>query len=363
MKKTIYHAVGMMSGTSLDGLDIAYACFEPTDQEWKYRLLSHETYAYPDTLTEMLARAGSMSAIEFVVLDIKLGEFMAEQLTNFMKRYQCDIDLIANHGHTIFHRPHIGFSTQIGHGPTIAAKVGIPVVDNFRSLDVALGGQGAPLVPIGDRLLFGEYHYCLNLGGICNISFENDGSRIAFDIGGCNIILNSLAQELEKPFDKNGDMAKEGKLIKSLFNELNALPYFQKPFPKSLGREWVDQAVFPIIEESDARVKDKLCTVCHHIAYQINRALELAIPQTSKKGHKNRLLITGGGAHNKFLIELINTYSPKIDVTVPDSSLINFKEALIFAFLGVLRWRGEVNTLRSVTGANRDACGGVIHRG
>ena len=359
-----YHAIGIMSGTSLDGLDIAYAKFYLTKDEWKFDLIAYETHSYTSEMREMLEQVGTKSGIELVVADIRLGEFMAAKLNHFIKRNSCQPDFVASHGHTVFHRPQIGFSTQIGNGPTLAAKVGIPAINDFRSLDVALGGQGAPLVPIGDRLLFGEYHFCLNLGGISNVSFEHEGQRVAFDIGGCNLLLNKLAQELEHAYDRNGDIAREGKLDKGLFDDLNSLPYFGKPFPKSLGREWIDQSVFPILEESDIRVKDKLCTAVHHIAYQIGRSLDKALSEQPKQaGRQNRALITGGGARNGFLIEQINTYNPKIDVTVPDVAIIDFKEALVFAFLGVLRWRGEVNTLRSVTGASRDACSGVIHRG
>ncbi len=350
----------MMSGTSLDGLDISYARYEKKGEQWKYTLLSYETYPYPLEIEDLISSIYNKSGLELTMADVQLGNFMGNQVKKFLKRYECAPDFIANHGHTIFHRPEIGFSTQIGHGPTIAALTGIPVIDDFRSLDVALGGQGAPLVPIGDRLLFGDYHYCLNLGGISNVSFENDGLRIAFDISACNTALNYLSKELNKTYDSNGDIASEGKLSRTLFDQLNELPYFKKSFPKSLGREWIEQYIFPILDDSEIRVKDKLCTVCHHIAYQISEAVKQAIPDEGKKGRR-RMLVTGGGAHNRFLIEQINSYNPRLDITVPDKALIDFKEALVFGFLGTLRWRGEVNTLRSVTGASRDASSGVIH--
>lgn len=357
-----YPVIGLMSGTSLDGLDIVYARFTHHKNQWTYEILAAETYAYPVELIKILEELGTKSALNFVQVDIDLGRFFANKVNLFIKRHHCKPLLIASHGHTIFHRPERGFSTQIGHGPTIAGLTGLPVINDFRSADVALEGQGAPLVPIGDRLLFPDYHFCLNLGGIANISFEHQNKRVAFDISACNIILNHLANKLEQPFDNGGELAREGRQEQELIDELNALPYFERPFPKSLGREWVDEAMLPLIEAYDGRVRDKLNTCCHHIAQQIALAIRRAEPQAiSKKGFKCRMLITGGGAYNKFLVEQINSYNPSLNITVPDSRLISFKEALIFGFLGVLRWRGEINVLRSVTGARRDSSGGALH--
>lgn len=358
-----YHAIGLMSGTSLDGLDVVYTKFTHSKGSWRYEILAAETYAYPKSMLQSLIELPSQSALDFVKADIELGKFFAERVDHFIKRHSCKPQLIASHGHTIFHRPDLGFTTQIGHGPTIAGLLGIPVVNDFRSADVALSGQGAPLVPIGDRLLFPDYHFCLNLGGIANISFEYKGKRVAFDITACNLILNYLANKLEQPFDKDGALAREGRQEQELIDELNELPYFEQPFPKSLGREWVDDTMIPLVEGYDGRIRDKLCTACHHIAMQVALAVRRAEPQgTVKKGMRRRMLITGGGAYNKFLIEQINFYNPSLNITVPDSRLISFKEALIFAFLGVLRLRGEVNVLRSVTGAKRDSSSGVVHQ-
>jgi anhydro-N-acetylmuramic acid kinase len=263
-----------------------------------------------------------------------------------------DLDAVCSHGHTILHQPQNGFTLQIGNLPKVAALVNEKVVCDFRVQDVQLGGQGAPLVPIGDRILFSEFDYCLNLGGFSNISFEENGTRFAFDISPVNTVLNFYANQLGLEYDNEGKIAQKGKLNLELLNELNALAYYSKPFPKSLGFEFVKEIVLPLIENYSIAIEDKMHTFTEHIAWQTNLAL------AKKEG---KMLITGGGAYNKFLLERMHFYLPNIEIVVPDGNTLEFKEALIFALLGVLKLRNAINVLSSVTGAKNDHSSGVIY--
>ena len=239
-----------------------------------------------------------------------------------------------------------------GRVPAIAAETGLPVICDFRSLDVAFGGQGAPLVPAGDRHLFPEYDYCLNLGGIANISCEENGERFAFDICPANMVLNNIASHLNIPYDPFGSLARRGKINRKLFRELGRLDYYQRRPPKSLGKEWVMSDFLPLLEQAHISYEDKLRTVTEHIAHQISVILK---PDPEKK-----MLVTGGGAFNIFLVEKIREKC-RTEIVVPGDDIVNFKEALVFAFLGVLRWWNEVNCLKSCTGASQDTCGGAVY--
>ncbi|MBL0102503.1 MAG: anhydro-N-acetylmuramic acid kinase [Bacteroidetes bacterium] len=349
--KQIYHVLGIMSGTSLDGVDLAFCEFEKKDR-WNFQLIAGETIPYSQAWSEQLRNAPTLSAESLMRLNSEYGTFLGKLASDFCFRHKLKPDFISSHGHTIFHRPNESYTLQIGSGPHIAAATSLPVIFDFRSGDVALGGQGAPLVPIGDRLLFSEMDYCLNLGGIANISFEKNGERIAFDICAANMVLNYLSGKVGKSYDANGEMARSGKVDKNLLSKLNALRYYAKPFPKSLGREDVEADVIPILEESTLSVNDLLATFCKHIAHQVSNVITL-------RNSSNTLLISGGGALNSYLIDCIKEEC-KINVVVPSPNIINFKEAIIFAFLGVLRMRNEVNCLKSVTGAERDSCGGLL---
>ncbi|MDX5423592.1 MAG: anhydro-N-acetylmuramic acid kinase [Hymenobacteraceae bacterium] len=351
-----YHVIGLMSGTSLDGLDIAHCRFTYKSNNWIYDILHTQTLPYSNTLIDSLQGAETTTARRLVELDHAFGKFIGQQVRQFVLQHEISPDFVASHGHTIFHQPNQHTSLQLGNGAYIAAHAGLPVVCDFRTLDIALGGQGAPLVPIGDELLFSEYDYCINLGGIANVSFSQNGKRLAFDISACNMLLNSLANSLNRPYDHNGELAQSGSLNIELLENLNAPAYFNAAPPKSLGKEWVLDNSFKAIGASAASVQDKLHTVCHHIAYQLKQALPLL--------HQNqqRVLLTGGGAFNLYLVQLIREYlGEQYEVEVPAPEVVSFKEALIFAFLGVLRWRGEPNCLRSVTGASADNAGGAIY--
>lgn len=345
--------LGLMSGTSLDGIDLALCDIS----ENGYKVLAAETVPYYEEWRQRLATLENASAYEYALANVELGHHFGKVINRFLKGKERP-EAIASHGHTIFHQPHLGLTTQIGDGDAIAAETGLPVVSNFRTLDVALGGQGAPLVPIGDELLFGDYEACLNLGGIANISYRDGGHRVAYDICPCNMALNRLAAMLGYPYDKGGVNARGGQVQTCLLHALDALEYYAERGPKSLGKEWFVGQFWPVVKEfigvvpSLSTVRDALATVSAHIAMQIGRVLE-----AQKIGS---LLVTGGGAWNSYLVEQIGEYSPSTVITVPDELIVNYKEALIFAFLGYLRLNGKVNTLASVTGAKCDSVGGTL---
>lgn len=370
MKSEVYHIIGLMSGTSLDGLDIAFCRFEFKEGRWIYQIIEAETVSYSDSWRMRLQQLDCQTAGELALADAELGHLMGGMVQSFIERHGISPLFIASHGQTIFHQPGRRLTTQIGKGAAIAAETGLPVVCDFRSLDVALGGQGAPLVPIGDRLLFPDYDYCLNLGGFANISYEQGNHRIAYDICPANLVLNALSGEAGEPFDENGEMARSGSLLPALLESLNNLPFYHHPPPKSLGKEWVDEHIWPLFNEflnhesrgmrhkgtriayRASRIADLLNTFTEHIAIQVAR--------NSGTDRAKKLLITGGGALNTYLVERIRHHSAP-EVVLPDLQTIQFKEALIFAFLGLLRWRGEANALASVTGARRDNIGGAVY--
>jgi anhydro-N-acetylmuramic acid kinase len=352
VQKNTYSVVGLMSGTSLDGVDIAFCSFRTEEGRWSYSIGAAETVAYSMEWKNRLASLENASAFEFAATDTEYGHFLGRITNDFILRHSITPDFIASHGHTIFHQPGRKLTSQIGRGSAIAAETRFPVVCDFRSQDVALGGQGAPLVPIGDMLLFGSYTYCLNLGGFANISFDESGSRIAFDICPANIVLNHLSKQLNQDLDENGNLARKGNLHHPMLDDLNKLSFYHQTPPKSLGKEWVLSEIHPVLQRFDLPVEDKLRTFVEHIADQVAGAVR---PEATAS-----LLITGGGAFNSFLVGKIREKTG-LRVVIPDPFTISFKEALIFAFLGVLRWREEVNCLNSYTGAIRDNIGGAVY--
>lgn len=352
--KNEYFALGLMSGTSLDGLDLALCRFTKTDESWDYSVIAADTMTYNAEMIDRLARAIEMSAYDFAKLDVDFAVDVAEKVNVFLNKTNAKPDFIASHGHTTFHQPAIGLTSQIGCGAVIAARTGITVVCDFRTTDVANGGQGAPLVPIGDELLYGKYDACLNLGGFSNISFRRDDRRVAFDVSPCNMALNYLANKLGRDFDKDGDIARSGKLSDALFTQLNNIEFYKKSGAKSLGKEWFDMEFKTVLDASSTSTEDKLRTLVEHIAHQL--------AQASQGNAGETMLVTGGGARNLFLIERLKALGSK-KIIIPDEETINFKEAISFAFLGVLRIRGEINCLRDVTGAKIDSCGGAVYLG
>lgn len=345
-----YRVVGLMSGTSLDGLDIALCSFVKKDA-WEYSIEAAATISYPDAWLSRISGIHRQSGEQLQQLHVAYGRFLGETVREFLSGHSVTADFVASHGHTVFHQPAAGFTFQAGCGATLAAVSGLPVVHDFRTADVALGGQGAPLVPIGDRLLFGNYAACLNLGGIANISFEKDSRRIAFDVSPCNLLLNHLAEREGKSYDEGGAMAAAGNRNEELLLRLEELPYYGLAYPKSLGREDIERTFLPLLT-SDHSTKDLLRTVADHIAHRIAATCR-------SLGANSTVLVTGGGAFNTYLMEQLRKECPAI-IVIPEASIVQFKEALVFAFLGLLRWRGEVNVLSSVTGARKDHCAGSI---
>ncbi|HAQ18644.1 MAG TPA: anhydro-N-acetylmuramic acid kinase [Prolixibacteraceae bacterium] len=347
-----YLSVGCMSGTSLDGLDLV-ACRFTADKEWKFEILKAVTIFYSHKWVHKLSNAAGLNALEFALLHNEFGKFIGKQVADFCTDLPENPDLVSSHGHTIFHQPQERLTLQIGNGAFIAAYSGLPTACDFRSLDVALKGQGAPLVPIGDELLFGKYEICLNLGGIANVSFREEDQRKAFDICPVNMALNHFIKELGYEYDLDGNLGRTGKVQEELLALLNELEFYQQKGPKSLGREWFEEEFLPLISSFQLAPEDILRTLYEHISDQLSFAVD--------QYPKGQILITGGGAHNVFLIELFSEKT-KHKTIIPSAQIIDFKEAIIFAFLGVLRLREDVNCLKSVTGASRDHSGGVIYR-
>ena len=351
MYKENYNVVGVMSGTSLDGVDLAHVRLWNSSGKWQYELLECETIAYSSEWKDTLSTAVALSPGELPALDSKYTSLLGGIISSFIAKHDLTIDAVCSHGHTVLHQPQQGITLQIGNLPQLSEIIQQKVVCNFRVQDVALGGQGAPLVPIGDRLLFSDYDFCLNLGGFSNISFESAEKRLAFDISPVNTVLNFLAGKLGLDYDDRGALSGSGSLHDDLLVELNALPFYRMPFPKSLGIEFVHESVLPLIGSFTCSTEDKLRTFTEHIAMQT----ALAMPAL-----KGSMLITGGGAYNDFLISRLKNYLPKAELHVPDKLLLEYKEALIFAFLGLLKLRGEINVLSSVTGASLDHSSGMI---
>ena len=347
-----YNVIGVMSGTSLDGVDLAHIKFEINNSKWSYEIYECDTISYSNEIISKLKNGINFSKSELSDLNIEYTNILGDIILEFISNNNIsNLDAVCSHGHTILHQTQNGFTLQIGNLPEIANIIKQKIVCDFRVQDVELGGQGAPLVPIGDKILFSEYDYCLNLGGFSNISFEENNQRIAFDISPVNTVLNFYANTFGLEYDDKGEISASGNLNSDLFNELNQLEFYHKSFPKSLGFEFVKETALPILESYSISTEDKMRTFTEHIAFQIGKILQ------SKSG---KLLVSGGGVYNDFLIERMKAHLPTIEIIIPDEKTIQFKEALIFALLGVLKLRNETNVLASVTGARHDHCSGVI---
>ncbi|EAR01046.1 anhydro-N-acetylmuramic acid kinase [Maribacter sp. HTCC2170] len=352
----MYKVIGLMSGTSLDGLDIAYCSISESQGQWNYEIAQTRSVNYSPEMKEKLKNSIFLPADELLIFNNSYGSWLGKQVKEFINENELEVDFIASHGHTTHHQPEDGLTYQIGSGQHLANEIGIKVICDFRTNDVALGGQGAPLVPIGDRLFFGNYDFCLNLGGISNISFEKNGKRIAYDIGLANIILNHITQKVNIQFDEGGKMANSGNINKAMLKRLNSLAYFDLPFPKSTGYEWFTQEVVPIVDSTEDTIENLLHTSIHHLCEQI--AIQV---KANANKNKSTLLVTGGGALNNFLVlTLRGKLGSKVQVEVPSVKIIENKEALIFALMGVLRVEQKINVLKSVTGARNDSSSGVI---
>ncbi len=348
--EVIYRVLGVMSGTSLDGLDLALCEFSQKENGFDYKIIKAITVPYSDEIENRLRNATSLNVLEFVKLHSDYGKFIAEKINENFSDYR--IDYISSHGHTVLHYPEKDLNFQLGDGARIAANTGITTVCDFRSTDIALGGQGAPLVPGGEKLLFPDYDVFLNLGGFSNISFHEDNKITAFDISPANYALNYFARQLGKPFDHNGLLGKKGKINENLLHDLNALSYYSQKGSKSLSDHWFYTEFLPVCEKYNIETLDLLRTIYEHIAVQIGNTLE--------KYDAKKVLVTGGGAFNSFLLERLKNYT-NAKLIVPKKEIVDYKEAVIFALLGLLRILKIDNVRSDVTGSKKDNCGGAVY--
>lgn len=343
-----------MSGSSLDGLDIALCEFhQESERNLEWKIVSAQTVAFSEAMKQDLISAPHASVEQLFTLDQKLAVFIATEVKKLCDEHHFEADYIASHGHTVLHQPEKGFSLQIGSGQTISAVAKVPTIANFRNKDIALGGQGAPLVPVGDEGLFGEYDACLNLGGIANITLLNQEQLMAWDICPFNQPLNFLAQKCGKEFDESGEMAKSGKLNSALLKELKKMSYFQKTPPKSLANEWIKENYIPVLSAANVAVEDQLRTVVAHLVDEIAGVIN----QYSVRN----VLISGGGAFNSFFVEQLSA-ATLADISVPNDEIVNFKEALLFAYLGFLKVNNLENVYSSVTGSIKNSSSGDIFK-
>jgi anhydro-N-acetylmuramic acid kinase len=345
-----YKIVAVMSGTSLDGIDIIYASYG-YNENWKFEIHYSRTIKYSKYWKLTLSKLVNKTLDELIIIDKAYSEYLATVILDFIKENKLkDIDFIASHGHTALHQPEENLTYQIGNHQVFADILKKKVICDFRIQDVEYGGQGAPLVPIGDRLLFSDYKFCLNLGGFANISFEHNTERIAYDICPVNIVLNHYMLKLDLEYDDKGQLAAKGKIHEELLTQLNTLHFYQEEPPKSLGLEWVDLKIFPLIESFNLQIDDVLRTFVEHIAIQISKILRIK---------EADVLVTGGGVNNDFLMNRLKSLT-ETTIIIPNQEIIEYKEALVFGLLGILRDRNEVNCLKSVTGAVSDHSSGKI---
>ncbi len=366
--KKIYHVLGLMSGSSLDGLDIAYCRFELENQlitAWK--ILKADTIEFSAQWQERLRHLPNESALVLAQSHTDFGRLMGEMVNQFIAKHGIEPDFIASHGHAIFHYPDRRFTCQIGDGASLAMTTGYPVICDFRSSDVALGGQGAPLAPMADKILFPGYDFYLNIGGIANITCAADNRYIAFDVAPANQILNALANRLGKPYDDNGDIAAHGEFDEDLFDEISSFIYFKQPYPKSLDNQFILKNILPVYLQAKGSWGDKLRTATEQLAYQIVQSIVQICKKEDITKKYFSMLPTGGGAFNGFLIFCLHEYATKagisLEIALPDAHIIQFKEALLFALLGVQRAENQHNSLATVTGASQASIGGAIYQG
>lgn len=349
MSKKFKHVIGLMSGTSLDGVDVVYVKMNTSDYS-DFQICFSKTNAYDSEWVRKLKEAVHYTPAQLKELDLTYGHYLGDLTKKFVQQFKIStVDFIASHGHTVLHQPEKGITLQIGNGQQIANQTNCSVICDFRTQDVALGGQGAPLVPMGDQLLFAQFEACVNLGGFANISYQEKDRRIAFDICPVNTVMNLYAQQLGQPYDSEGLLARAGAVHEDLLERLNTLSFYQKKPPKSLGIEWVHKQILPLLKDCEISTEDVLRTFLEHCAIQIGKVLP-------KSGS---VLFTGGGTYNQFLMERIKQFCACC-IHIPDDEIIEYKESLIFALLGLLKFQGKVNCLSSVTGASTDHSSGRI---
>ena len=361
--KKIHHIIGLMSGSSLDGLDIAFCRFEfdesPKKGQIEWQIIESTTIPYSSEWQSRLRKTISMSAPELLETDAALGRWMGQEVKKFIQEKDLDIDLVASHGHTVFHFPEKGFTLQIGHGNHLAENCGLPVIYDFRMADIAAGGQGAPMAPVVDEWLFTDYDFFLNLGGIANIACHTKDGFVGYDVIGANQTLDALAGKLNKPYDKGGQIAASGIINPKLFDQIQDLEFFQDNYPKSLDNQWVVKNMTQPILAFDDTIPNKMATMVELIAVNVGKEINPLL--SVAHGSKHQMLVTGGGAHNTFLMEKIRHYcDASLEIIIPEKAIINGKESLLIALLGLLNLYDIPNSSPSVTGADRNSVGGVL---
>ncbi len=361
-----YKVLGLMSGSSLDGLDIAYCTFEVDASKKEnpivnWNMLEAATLPFSEKWQVRLGHLPAQSALIFAKSNTYFGYYMGELVNTFLKESSIQPDFIASHGHTIFHYPNERCTVQIGDGAALAATTGLPVVCDFRTTDIALDGEGTPLAPIADKYLFGGYDFYLNIGGIANISCSVGERMIAFDVGAANQVFNRLANLAGQDFDKDGKLAAEGNLLTGLYYKINQLPYFEQDYPKSLDNQWLQHHIVKTYLEEEGSVSDKLRTACEQLAFQVHQSVKKICYEEKLRKERYTMFLSGGGVFNNYLIACLKNYCPQIDFVIPEKKIIQFKEAALIALLGVLRMEGLPNCLASVTGAKRDSVGGAVY--
>lgn len=371
----VYRAIGLMSGSSLDGLDIVYAELHENAGRWSFEIIAADCYSYNEEWKNRLQNAESLNALDYQLLHTDYGHYLGKEVNRFIQNnnIQYKVSLVASHGHTTFHLPKQKMTGQLGDGAAIAAETRLAVVSDLRALDVAFGGQGAPIVPIGEKLLFSDHSMFLNIGGIANVSFNltehaSKGGYVAFDVCPANRVLNLIANKSGKEYDDGGQMAAAGNIHQDLLQKLNEHDYYKQSYPKSLANTFGTDVIYPLIGTFELTPNDKLRTYVEHIVQQIAMSIanyRSSIANSTFNDQHSSLLVTGGGAFNTFLINRLSEelHPLNIEVKVPDEKIVQYKEALIMAFIGVLRWRQEYNVLASVTGAERDSINGALWMG
>ncbi len=364
MHKT-YYAIGLMSGSSLDGLDIAYCHFEWDGEAIKsWQLLQAETIPFSEIWQRRLSVLPQQNALTFAQTDIYFSYYMGELLNGFIQEHQINkIDFVASHGHTVFHDPSRRYSVQIGNGNALAATIGKTVVCDFRMQDVALYGEGAPLAPLADAYLFPGYDFYMNIGGIANLSANCNGKWVAFDIAPANQLFNFLATQLEMPFDKDGEIARRGKVHPEFLKDLQSFDYYQKTYPKSIGNEWISKAILPLFIASGLSIDTQMATALALLTNETLAAVDLICKKEQFTKEKMSMLLSGGGTHNTFLVEELKAKlaSRNIELIVPEKAIIDFKEAVLMALLGLLRLEKIPNSMPDVSGAKKATINGGVY--
>ncbi len=354
-----------MSGSSLDGVDLAYCHFSTDGKDIRYDLKIAETIPFSPSWMTRLKHLPTQNALTFVKTHTYFGHYLGELVNGFIKKHQIEVDFIASHGHTIFHAPDKRFTTQIGDGGAMAAITQRTVVCDFRTQDIAIDGEGTPIAPAADRFLFSDYDFCMNIGGIANITCNANGKIIAFDIASANQVLNAMANILDLEYDKNGALAQQGEVNTEILAELATFDYFKNSYPKSIANAWIQTQIIPIYLAIDCPIKDKLRTAVEHLAIQVRKSIQQIIEQENFEKDDYQLIVSGGGALNSFLMETIQiAIQPlKVKIVIPSNEIIEYKEAVLMGLMGVLRIEERANCFSSVTGAKRDTVGGAVYYG